>query len=310
MDAGLGAIEKGNREAGFWLELKEAWRALTPQSVVVPLSREAEDYFKALTFRYFSSVLGKDGQLLRFGLQSPSPEEAWATVFRELYLQRTSGGARILDDIYLRAFQAVAKAGLGNSVEGAVGYLKKNFQLRLRDVVRSWARDQLGSLGKKTYLSLDDSQGPAGSASHSAHEFIPANGTPADDPEWRDIQRCGSQIASSLFLELDDIRRTCVLLVSVRIGLNHPIVVAEMKRGKSILADHERKTRESLIGRCRVFDPGLDPQGLRDLEVAAYQQLRSMAENWFFTEKRTGPLFTLVMERAPQSVSTFQQAIS
>ena len=299
--------ERVSKEAGYWLELKEAWRRLTPESKRLDLSVETLGYFQALAFRYFTKVLGADRPLARLRLSTPAAQEVWDIMFRELHVRRTRTGERLFDDLFLRAFESARALGCGDSAEDLLGFLKKQFELRLRDVARSWAREQVGTLGGRPAESLDEMAKGAADEGHKGHEVTPARGSEQDDPEWRDLQRCGWQVADVMFAGMDSLGRNCVLLHSLHVSLAHPLVVASLGKGKSVLFDHERKLREEVVARCRTADPVLDPQGLMALAVAAYQHLREQCEEWFSSEMRTSPIFQVVMERISQ-VTTPQQA--
>lgn len=300
MTAGEAKNEANRKEAGHWLELKEAWRNLTPESESLGLSNDAEAYFQALTFRYFGKVLGRDGLLARFGLPSPSVQEAWSIMFRELYLRRTSTGIQVFDDIFLRAFESARKAGYGDSAEAVLGYFKNQYEMRLRDVVRSWAREQLGSLGGKKFHSLDEPKKGAEHDGPSGHDVIQGGNNEEDDPELRDLQRCGCRVAGEIFAEMDSMSRTCILLHALHVSLAHPLVVATLGKGKSVLFDHERRVRGEVVSRCQLQDPDLDTEGQIYLAVASYRSLREECERWFFSEMQSSPLFPIVMHRVSQ----------
>jgi hypothetical protein len=310
MAAGNASDEGVRKEAGHWLELKEAWAKLTPASKSLGLGPEADGYFQGLTFRYFSKVLGSDGVLVRLRLPSPPAQEAWGIMFRELYVRRTSTGRRVFDDIFLRAFESARAAGCGDSAAALLGFVKKQYEMRLRDVVRSWAREQLGSLGDRTTESLDHAPKGDSHDERSGHDVIPDDSRDEDDPEWRDLQQCGQRIAGVMFGEMDSMLRTCILLHVLHVSLAHPLVVATLGKGKSVLFDHERRVRAEVVARCRAYDPGLDQEGQMCLATASYCNLHARCENWFFSEMRASPLFPLVMQRIPATANPQHGAIS
>jgi len=303
-------IEANRKEAGHWLELKEAWRNLTPRSDSLGLSHDTEAYFQALTFRYFGKVLSSDGLLARFGLPSPSVKEAWSIMFRELYVRRTATGTQVFDDLFLRAIQSARKKGCGESAEAVLGFFKNQYEMRLRDVVRSWAREQMGSLGGKTVVSLDEPKKRDEHDGPSGHEVVQDGTREEDDLELRDLQRCGRRVAGEIFAEMDFMSRTCILLHALHVSLAHPLVVATLGKGKSVLFDHERRVRGEVVSRCQMEDPDLDPEGQMYLAVAAYRSLRDECERWFFSEMQSSPLFPIVMQRIPQSETNQKGATS
>ena len=304
MTEGTSKIEARRKEGGHWLELKEAWRGLAPGAVSLGLSDDAKSYFQALTFRYFSKVLGSDGLLVRFGLVSPSVEEAWSIMFRELYLRRTTTGTQVFDDIFIRAFESARKAGHGDSAEVLLGYFKNQYEMCLRNVVRSWAREQLGSLGRNTIVSLDGAKKGGEHDGPCGHDVIHDGVREDEDLEMRDLQRCGRNVADEIFAGMDFVSRTCILLHALRVSLAHPLVVTTLGKGKSVLFDHERKMRLQVVSCCKMQDPELDSEGQMYLAAAAYRSLREQCEKWFFSEMQTSPLFPIVMQRIPRPVTT------
>ena len=297
-------------EGRHWLALKLAWSRLTPASRRIEMDDESTAYFTALSARYFAQVLGGDGQVARFRLSAPPPAEVWDIVFRELYQRRTRTGQRVLDDIYMKAFQAARERNLGDDIAGVVGFLKNQFGMRLRDVVRSWAREQIGTLGDHETVPIDEPESEYGN--RTRHDIIPLSAADeASDPEIRELRKIGRRQGAVMFREMEDnpktlvVNRACLVLQEARVSLAHPLVTAEFDRRPAALYERVANLRGSVLDWARNFDDAhLDNEGRYHLAVGCNREICDRCEKWFFSEMRDSPLFTLVAEKMPAPATT------
>jgi hypothetical protein len=168
-----GATEN-NDKARFWLLLKQAWDAWKKGNEMPALDDDAQAYFEAIAFERFSHALGHAA--LAHVPRVATPKEAWAHVLAYLVTQRPVSRHYLLDDLFARARARAAAYGVlaaEDEIALYVGWLLKQFQMRMRDIVKAYAREFGTQAEVATTGSLDAPLGgPAGEKGQTLGDIL------------------------------------------------------------------------------------------------------------------------------------------
>ncbi|WP_395744519.1 hypothetical protein [Prosthecobacter sp.] len=248
------------KTATYWLELKTAWGKWQEGEPMPALSDAATAYFQNLCFSLFNELLDQRGQCYEGVPRMRGGEEAWAHVFHYLVAKRPRARLRVLDDIFLRARQkAQLTPGLSHleELKQQMGWILNQFEMRMRDAVRAYAREYgTGSLQGST-TSSDKPLAPGGD--DSAGERTLLDVLESVDEDWgtemerREIQALAQEAATGFFpgvrapfklsLFLRALRRRRGVIISV----GDPIVVAAAGVGRAVFAQGAVDSLTALI---------------------------------------------------------------
>lgn len=287
------------KEVDHWLELKSQWEGWCSSGGRFYLSDETQRYFERLAGYYFRRYLAGDGKVMGLGYKLGDDREAWSYVFSYMFTTKAKEtGAHLLDDIFDRAFRNAAEKGVGGSLAGVMGFLKSQFHMRIRDVVRQWIRDEAGTEKQRNNKEgMDAPLGEAGGDGERSRHDVLAD-EEGMDAEQREQVRIGHGIGKSRYEQLDADSRVCAYLKSQKVSLANPLVTAHLGKNKSVLYEMEIEVRRGLMVACREL--GEDEEGCYAIAVVAFRELQDRCGRWFFAEKANEPLFSLVKEKQPQ----------
>ena len=294
------------QELACWTELSNRWSAWVKKGEGLDFSADASGYFERLSHAYFRAALMGHGELLRFAEAMPMAAECWGIVLREFCAQRKNG-VRVIEDLFLRALAQAGDSGKAPTIDEAIGWLKKQFELRVRDVVRGWVREQWGPRSLRSRMTSLDRTHDADGEGRDGHAFI---GDEAADPSQHaadaELEQLGEELGRGIFNTADAMERTVVYLKSIHLSLAHPTVISSLGRGKSVLFKLEETMRGKVVdGAKRLIDDPADGEGARMIGGSAYRTLRDSCRDWFFSEMLDSGLFELVSERdGPAAAST------
>lgn len=293
-------------EAGFWLSLKSAWEGWCADDTEFRLDLETLGYFESLAGKYFRMALGSDGFIAHLGYRMESDREAWAHVLTYLFMRRAkSTGAYLMDDIFERAFRKAEEQGIGGSLESVLGFIKNQFSMRVRGVVRDWIREQSGTTAQRNHkVSLDAPVGNDDSGQGGVlHQTLPGQETVSTDEA--ELELLGLELGRSVFEDADRAARVVTYLRSLKsVSLADGRITTVLGKGKSVLYEKESQVRQQLVERSQAVEE--DDEGTMKIAVAAFQEFQIRCRDWFFSEFKEGMLLDVVNEKAPDEMKTFQ----
>ncbi len=248
------------KKATYWLELKSAWESWQQGQPMPSLSAAATAYFQDLCFALFNDLLDQRGKSYEGVPRLRSGEEAWAHVFQYMVAKRPRARLRVLDDIFLRARQkAQATPGLSHLEELAqhLGWILNQFEMRMRDVVRAYAREYGTASLQNSTTSSDKTLG--GAADESTGERTLLDVLESVDEDWgtemerREIQSLALDLATGFFpgvraaFKLSLFLRALRRRRSVIISVGDPVVVAAAGVGRAVFAQGAVDSLTALI---------------------------------------------------------------
>lgn len=291
-------------QAAFWIELRECWEQWK-SGIDTPLSPAAAAYFGDLTHRYFCDQLStyRPGEPLPQRPQSLAAGQVWRAweMVREYFmLLRPRARTFLFDDIYMRAFRRAGETfGCDPedlSLEQVIGFLLKQFRMRIRDAVRFHFPP-----GKEVTGYEDDIE-PGGA--HPGHAL-----DPNDIADFRSVV---AKIVDEYEQETSPRAKVGVFLAHHKISLALAEVRLCLGAKKSALFDEVKKTRDTLGAKvAAVFEA--DDLGEVEIEVGKliaddelYQRCRQffVARQSLVAEGRCGSLVSLVNEKVPTLTRT------
>jgi hypothetical protein len=236
--------QDSSKRAKHWIELKAAWEKWQQGQPMPTLSTEAQKYFEALSFVFFNEQLDQRGSFFENVPRMRTAIEAWSQVFHYLVAKRPRARLHVLDDIFLQARnKAQATPGISNwdALEQQVGWIVKQFGMRVRDAVRAYAREH-GTTGLQSSTQALDK--PLDAAADEAGErtlldlLASADHDGSSEVERRELQALAHGIAAGYFtglraaFKLSIFLRTMRCRRSIAISVEEPVVeaVAGIKR--------------------------------------------------------------------------------
>lgn len=206
-------------KAQYWLLLKQAWSIWQSGKPMPNLAAEALAYFENLSFFRFNELL----QHPEFEGVPPvdSPREAWAHVLRCFMTMRPIAGSHLMEDIFSRASDRARELGLvkdEDRIEYYVGVLVNQFQMRIGEAVKAYARD-FGTPGaRRRKVSLDapvQNQNDGSEKSRLDFESLPDEwGT---ETERSEVEQIGPSVALAYFPGIRPVFKLSIFLRSLRL---------------------------------------------------------------------------------------------
>lgn len=266
--------------AGFWLELKSAWHTWQQGEPMPPLSDATRAYFEGLSFSWLNAALKALGNTYENVPPLRPGQEAWAHVFHYLIEKRPRAAQRVLDDIFLRADNAVRAATAEipfvapkDKLEHWNRRILNQFKMRMRDVARAYAAEHGTASEARITVSLHK---PVGGADNEATlldiiSFM--------DPNWASAMECeelrtlGSAAVEAFFPSVRTAFKLRLYLRLLRvnrdvtISVTNSIVLELAGVGHSVFADGACKVLSALVAHVA--------------EGEAYQELDTKARMYF-----------------------------
>jgi hypothetical protein len=247
-----------SKKAAHWLELKNAWDQWQKGEPMPALSPEAQNYFESLSFAIFNDLLDQRGTCFEEVPRMRSGAEAWAQVFQSLVARRPRARLRVLDDIFLKARQKARETpGISrwDELEQQIGWILNQFEMRVRDAVRAYAREY-GTAGLQRVKDSIDKPVP-GSGNGSDERTLLDVLESADDDwgtelERREIQSLGVQVADAYFPGVRPAFKLSLFLRALRrrrsvvISVADPVVLAVAGVKKAVFAQGAVDSLEGL----------------------------------------------------------------
>ncbi len=239
-------------KAQYWLLLKQAWSIWQSGKAMPTLSAEALAYFENLSFFRFNELL----QHPEFDGVPPveSPREAWAHVLRCFTAKRPIASLYLMEDIFSRASDRARELGLvrdEDRIEYYVGVLVNQFQMRIGEAVKAYARD-FGTLGtRRRKVSLDapvQSQNDSSERTRMDFESMPDEW--GSETERHEVEELGPRVALAYFPGIRPVFKLSIFLRSLRlrrcvtISCDTSAVLDLAGVKKAVFADGAKKTLE------------------------------------------------------------------
>ena len=266
--------------AGFWLELKRAWHTWQQGQPMPPLSDAARTYFEALSFTLLNAALKALGNTYENVPPPRSGQEAWAHVFHYLIEERPRAALRVLDDIFLRAAGAARAATADvlvidpqDELAHQIGWILKQFQMRVRDVARAYATEHGTASQARITGSLNK---PVGGADNEVTlldimSFMDPNWATAVERE--ELRTLGGTMVEAFFPAVRTAFKLRLYLRLLRenrdvtISVANPIVLELAGIGRAVFADGAAQVLGALAAKVA--------------EAEAYQELDREARMYF-----------------------------
>lgn len=287
-------------DVSHWLELKAALDAHLAGGSLPDLSAPAQSYFQALSFRYLSAALEAGGPAFERVPRPADGKEAWAIVLRQLLQNRSIAARTVLDDIFDRAAKKAAAHFKMDvtlmSVAKSLGWIKNQFEMRVRDVARDHARE----LGRANELGVTVS-GDAprgGGAVADGHQEPPSifSGLSGDADNWgteterRELDELGASTAVALFTSLRAAAKLGVFLQAMRdrrgiiISCEEPVVEKLAGIKKSTFKKLANESQAGLLPALSALKdwPNFDHEPRRHLGLAAIRAFWNEADDWLW----------------------------
>ena len=283
-----------NDKARYWLQLKQAWDAWKDGAEMPPLAPDAQSYFESMAFGEFSRALAHPS-LDRVPKVS-SGKDAWAHVLHYLLTQRPVSRHYVLDDMFVRARARAASFGMlaaEDEVEQYLGWLLKQFQMRLREIIKAYVRESGTPIEIEGTDTLNKPLGNGSEGEDQTLESILAGDGPTSWEALAEVEskKLGPAAAAVYFpgirpdFKLSIFLRSLKLRRAVTISCTEDVVLALAGIGHAVFAAGAKNILEQdfplkvlALPKCAQ----MDKRGQYDTCVAAMQRLLDLTDAWFW----------------------------